>query len=412
MAQIVTPEPGFGQLLGSGFGAGISSTLQNLAQQKAQEMQQRKVSTGLSALGFSPQEAQQLAMLPENLLAPIVKQKSQESQNQAFAQALGNILGQPVEGEFAQAPAQAPFQAKEPSTAEKLSFKERQQVAKYLSSPEGKKQFKPEDRILALSSLKKPTESQVQAAAQIRQEQQGLPRKQAVKATLSPDQAYKLAQLGLKKEEITEKRKSEAFKMSAAERKEIINKARVARQDLKDLDRMEELDKSGKLDTAGYSEFLKRSGLDIPALMNPESEEFGKIAANFLRDAKQYFGGRISNYEIEQFLKTIPSLSQSPEGRKRVIANLRYMKRADLAYNEALKEVISDNKGIPPYDLLEKVDDKIEKKLEKLSDKFKEELARPVPESQNKLITAAQAGLGSLVGAPGALLGKIGSLFA
>ncbi|MEK6884942.1 MAG: hypothetical protein AABY22_35250, partial [Nanoarchaeota archaeon] len=41
-------------------------------------------------------------------------------------------------------------------------------------------------------------------------------------------------------------------------------------------------------------------------------EEFQKIEANFLRNAKQYFGGRISNYEVEQFLKTIPSLSQSP----------------------------------------------------------------------------------------------------
>jgi hypothetical protein len=204
--------------------------------------------------------------------------------------------------------------------------------------------------------------------------------------------------------------KRAAFKETKVERKEIIEKAKVARQTLSDLERFEELQKEGKLDTPGYVEFLKRSGLDIPALMNPGSEEFNKIQANFLRDAKTYFGGRISNFEVDQFLKTLPNLSQSNQGRSRVIANLKRINRVALEHNTALKDVMSENKGVPPLDLLEKVDAKIEKKLDAIANQFKRDLAKPVPAGQNKLVTALQAGAGSVLGVPGKILGGVGKL--
>ena len=164
---------------------------------------------------------------------------------------------------------------------------------------------------------------------------------------------------------------------------------------------MQELQDSGKLDTPGYPAFLKRAGLNIPALMNPESEEFNKIAVNFLRDAKNYFGARVTQQEVQLFLQGIPSLSQSPEGRKRVIANLKYIANGALEYNNALKEVIQENKGVPPYDLMERIDDKVEKKIDSFAARFKKDLSKPVPKGQNKLITALQAGLGSVIGGAG-----------
>lgn len=191
-------------------------------------------------------------------------------------------------------------------------------------------------------------------------------------------------------------------------RHEIVQKSKAAKEDLRDLDRLEELQNSGKLDTPGYTEFLNRSGLDIQALKSPESEEFQKIQANFLRNAKQYFGGRISNYEVESFLKTIPTLSNSNEGRKRIIANLKNIARGAIEYNSALKEVISENKGVPPFDLEERIDDKIDKRLDKISDQFKKDLSKPVPKEQNRLVTALQTGLGSALGLPGKVLGGAG----
>lgn len=202
-----------------------------------------------------------------------------------------------------------------------------------------------------------------------------------------------------------EANKRAQFKETKAERNEILNKGKQAKQTLHDLDRFQELEDSGKLDTPGYVEFLKRSGLDIPALQNPESQEFNKIAANFIRGAKDIFGARVTNQELEQFLKTIPNLSQSPEGRKRVIANMRYIARGDVERSNALKELIQENKGVPPYDLLEQVDSKVEKKLDKLSKKLREDLEKPVPKGQNRLITALQTGAGSTLSKVGSTLG-------
>jgi hypothetical protein len=331
MVTIVKAAPSLGERFGTGLGQG----LQLLAQQKLNQIAQRQQAHSLESLGFTPQESSSLALLDPMLQKEFLKQKLAAPSQEAFAQSLSELLGQPQE-------AQAPMTA-------------------------------------------------TQEAAQ------------AQKPRLTEKQATTLAKLGLQKQAMAQKERTEAFKATKAERKEIIDKARTARQNLHDLDRMEELEKEGKLDTPGYMELLKRTGFDLPALMSPGSEEFNKIAANFIRDAKSIYGSRVSNFEIEQFLKTIPSLSMSPEGRKRVIANLKNIARGNLEYNNALKDIIAENKGIPPLDINEQIDDRIEKKLDALSKKFREDLAKPVPKGQNKLITALQAGLGSLAGGAGSL---------
>ena len=203
-----------------------------------------------------------------------------------------------------------------------------------------------------------------------------------------------------------------AFKETREERLKILEEGNAAKGTIRDLDRMEQLNREGNLDTPGYIEMLKRSGLDIPALMNPESEEFLKIAQNFLKDAKVYYGGKVSNYEVEQFLKTIPSLSQSPEGRKRVIAGLKNIANAKKAYADTYLEIYKENGGKPPIDMNEQIYERVDKKLDKLSEKFLEDISKPVPAGQNKFITALQSSLGSLLGAPGSLIGAAGHAIA
>jgi len=341
MAIQILPGMSAGTSLGSALGQGISGALQGLAQQKLQRMLRGQQAPGLESLGFAPQQAQALSGLDPQALREVIKQRLQAPQQQQFAQALSGLLG----GE--QMPGQPPAEGTE---AQMLGTFGAPQV-----SPS-------EDGVLP-----------------------GIP------TSLKPQQAIQLAELGLKKQQMGEREKAAKFKETKAERKEIIDKARAARLNITDLDRMEELLTEGKLDTPGFIEFSKRSGFDIPALMNPDSQEFQKIAANFIRDAKLYYGGRVTNQEMEQFLKTIPSLSQSPEGMKRVISNLKRVNRVALEYNNALKEVMSENKGVPPFDLMEKVDDKIEKKLDKISKQFKEDLTKPVPEGQRSWVTTLQA---------------------
>ena len=226
-----------------------------------------------------------------------------------------------------------------------------------------------------------------------------------IKLGVNPVERRHQENLAAEKLKNEQKSEAEKFKQSKDFRHDILQKSKAARQTLRDLDRLEELNDSKKLDTPGYVEFLKRSGLDIPALMNPESEEFQKIQQGFLSKAKDIFGGRISNYEIEQFLKGIPSLNQSPEGRKRVISAFKQIARADVEYANTVKEIMAENKGVPPYDIEEQVDDKIGKKLDKIAEQFKKDLAKAVPQGQHKLATATQATLGELAGKAPKVLG-------
>jgi len=227
-------------------------------------------------------------------------------------------------------------------------------------------------------------------------------------AGLNEKQASEIAKMRQKEAHYDRKERAEAFKQTKAERKEFIDKAKAGKQNLQDLNRLEELEKEG-LASPGYTEFLKNSGFDIPTLQGASTEEFNKIAANFIKNARTYFGSRISNFELESFLKTIPNLSQSPEGRKRVISNLKSIARLEVEAGKAAREIIDKHKGIPPLDLMERVEKKLDKKADKLAKKFKEDLAKSVPERQNPLATVAQSLLGSVVGAPGKLLGGIGS---
>lgn len=379
MAQIVQGPPSFGERIGTG----ISSGLQQLLNSKLQEIQNQKGASQLQSIfGFSPEESQFFVSRPE-LLSEYLKRG-------------GGMAGAQPQQESAMAPLQelmSPEQTGIQALQQQLGIKPSQVMAEQAQQ----QQAQPE----AQQQLgKKPSLREVFA-------QPTAAEKRDLKKIEIAERKAKAQEEQFKQKEEREAKKT-AFKETKAERKQIIDKARAARQNLHDLNRMEELEKEGKLDTPGYVEFLKRSGLDIPALLNPGSEEFNKIAANFIRGAKDTFGSRISNFEVEQFLRTLPNLSQSPEGRKRVIANLKYLNRADIEYNEALKDIMAKNKNIPPLDLLEQVDLKVDKKLSKLADKFKEDLAKPVPKGQNKLITALQAGAGSLVGAPGSLISGLG----
>ena len=358
---IQTLIPGYNPnaALGQSLGQGLGGLLEGLASNKVNQMHQKQQAQSLQSVlgGLSAEQAQSLAGLSPDIQQLFVKDLLAQPSQQAYAQALGV-------GGSQQVPQQAQSQ---------LSPFESLQLLQGNITPE-----------IAQKLQQVPNVQQ--------QEQVNQP------ARLTERQATEIAKLKRDEQKQAHKEKQDAFKFNKDVIKDVSEKSKSAKQALHDLDRMEELQKEGKLDTPGYVEFLNRSGLSIPALMSEGSEEFNKIAQNFLRNAKQYYGGRVSNFEVEQFLKTIPSLSQSPQGRQRVIANLKNISRAELEYTKAVRDVIKDNKGIPPFDLALQIEERVEKQSKKLADKFKKDLAKPVPKGQNKFITGLQTVAGSTVG--------------
>jgi hypothetical protein len=394
LPAIIVPRDSIGSRLGTGIGHGLEQLAHNKMQQFAQQQQQKQNSALIdtsfpdaspavreflkaqsgdnlfkavqafaeSGLLSSSQEQQQSASPTQESMQSL--NSTEQQQPQMNTQQLLDMLGVKLPGDLRQFGEQAPQMTQQQHPGASGAPQQAQSPKNYA---EGKKPSIAE----AIANYQTPQMKQAERQFQAKQAQQ---------------------------------EKFARFKETKAERKEIIDKFKEGREELHNLNRMEDLETEGKLDTPGYVEFLKRAGLDIPSLMNPDSQEFQKIAANFLRNAKTYFGARVSNYEVEQFLKTIPSLSQSPEGRKRVISHLKHFARAKMEYYNAFKEVMKENERIPPFDLTEQVEEKVEKKMDALSELFKKDLAKPVPEAQNKLTTALQATLGDIVGRLGGAL--------
>lgn len=241
----------------------------------------------------------------------------------------------------------------------------------------------------SLGGFQQP-EQQMQQMPQQQQEGQLTPERaqQISDLFVSPHERREREKLELKKQQIASGERANAYKETKVERKEILNEAKSAKENLARLDRMAELSRHGKLDSPLYIEFLKKTGLDIPALTSPDSQEFRKLEVDFLRDAKNIFGARVTNYEAAQFLKSIPSLSQSKEGREKVIKNLKIMNEGKLLRADALKDIIKENKGTPPLDLLEQIDDRIAPKIDKLLNDFRR--GGETGKSYNDLPPAAQ----------------------
>lgn len=419
MAIQIYREPGFGELAGQAFGSGLSSGLQQLAQMRLQELQQRRqqelLKPALQQLGL-----QGLESLPPQLIGEVLKQRGKQAETERFGQALALLGGAQPEMTSAM---QATLQPEEPQQAQ-FSIPEIMQAAglQHLINPEAagvpiaqqpiaQPKVAPAEQLASIApTLKTITPADVARIAK--------------QAKLSPKQYQELNRMAQENQKAALEERKQRHKEEQAAKGELLQKHKFAKPEIKsardeatsakraieDLNRMGELEKEGKLDTPGYVEFLKRSGLDIPALLNPGSEEFQKIAANFIGGAKTAIGGRITNFELEQFMKTIPSLSQSPEGRKRVIANLKRINNAKVAYYDEIKKILKEHPEGPPLDLLEEVDDRIGTKLEKISEQFKKDLLKPVPQGQNRLITGLQAAVGSVLGVPGAILGGLGSI--
>lgn len=160
------------------------------------------------------------------------------------------------------------------------------------------------------------------------------------------------------------------FKETKEVRSNIISQAQAANENNMRLNRMGKLNESGKLIGGLFNSTLKKFGLDLPALKNPESQEFEKLSTDMLRNAKEIFGARVTNFEMDTFLKSIPTLSQTKEGRERVIRNLKIFNEGATKRLDAMKKIIKANRGTPPYDLGEQIEEMIGSDLDKMMSNF------------------------------------------
>lgn len=82
------------------------------------------------------------------------------------------------------------------------------------------------------------------------------------------------------------------------------------------------------------------------ATLSPEAQEFTKLVIDEIQGAQKTYGGKVSNFEAAQYLKKLPSLMNTPEGRRRILRDLRIMNKITEMHDEGVLDII-DRYGGP-----------------------------------------------------------------
>lgn len=365
MAQIIQDDNGIGALLGSSLGTGLGSALHGVAQNKLQNLLQRqqahRIAPGLAALGIPQEQAHQIAMLPEQLQSLVLKNYLQAAESAGLDQALGGLSGdqpqQQQQGQFPQELLQYAQQQGQP---------QQQKLGPQLTSQDANPQ----------AQLKQQEAAPVESSKKPRNLQELLksPR-------LSPEHRLKVAALQQQRqqhlEKLSVKEQQEVDKETKPYYDEISKLAKGAKEGEIRLDRMQELIHRGNLRggfTSALVNALDKVGLDISSLEGADTQEFRKLSNDFIKNAKDFFGSRITDQDLKAFLKTIPNVSQSDEAKLRVISNLKSFNQIALLKKKAADEIISKNGGKRPRNLDQLVENTTSDQVDKIANDFKKRL--------------------------------------
>ncbi len=80
--------------------------------------------------------------------------------------------------------------------------------------------------------------------------------------------------------------------------------------------------------------------LRVRALATPETQDYVKTIARMARRAKDFFPGRVTNFDLDQFKQGFPTLANSPEGRRLIAQQLALGNRIAYLKDETYKAAV------------------------------------------------------------------------
>lgn len=124
-------------------------------------------------------------------------------------------------------------------------------------------------------------------------------------------------------------------------------KKRAIRDDLLANKRMQQLNDTKKLptgperwltvnpQTGDVSTLAKRIGK-----VNPETQAYVKEVNKFIRNAKDYYGARVTNFDLETFLAQLPTLSNTEQGRRLILKQMQQESQLQYIYANKMDEAL------------------------------------------------------------------------
>lgn len=119
--------------------------------------------------------------------------------------------------------------------------------------------------------------------------------------------------------------------------------------------------------------FLENLGIPLGAVGNPDSELFHKLSLDLLKGLPETYGNRILKVEVDNFLRTIPALTNSPNGRRMIASNmLKLGEMKEVYYNEMRKkqrDYLDSNKPLP-RDFQQIIFDQVKPQIDRINSEF------------------------------------------
>lgn len=145
--------------------------------------------------------------------------------------------------------------------------------------------------------------------------------------------------------------KKELLKSNNVEYKDISTKIKNIDNEVLRYDQLNRLNETGKLpENFGRLNVNWTTGdINFPFLANEETQLFVKTINDFTVAAKDTYGSRVTNFELGAFMKRLPTLANSTEGRRLILSQMEAMKGLDRLYEDSLKKVY-DHYGMQKID--------------------------------------------------------------
>lgn len=193
----------------------------------------------------------------------------------------------------------------------------------------------------------------------------------------------------------TVKEETEHKKINSPLYAETIDSLNALDEDFRDITQLQEYNATpGALPTGieKWNVDWETGDLRFKALASPETQSYVKIIARLLGRAKEYFPGRVTNFDLEQFKTRFPTLANSPEGRNLIAKQLSLANRIAYLKDETLKAAVDHyGAGADPQQIRRYAQEnyrKIKSELEKDLKQSNQEAEDLLPENQVRVRSA------------------------
>jgi hypothetical protein len=377
LGALVVPQNDIGAQIGQSFGAGLgqglsrqfdsfrdTKKLKNLSLKWNKETPKDQIITEIMTSDASP-EAKQAYL---SNLTSLWQIEQRGAETELKKQKLGQI--QSLLGIFGED--QQP-QAQNNNPLEALTEKR----GSYNAAQNAIDQVQDQPQQSQMTQMQQPMQQQQE---QVKQPLKSFNQKQILAATMLDPNIGRamMEQNKFKQKEDLQSRKdiSSSYKETKDYRNTLNTSYKAALEDKQVYKRMMELNDKN-LASPFQAVLSEHFNIPISILSNPQSEEFEKLVATMTRNVKQYYGARITNLDLEMFLKGIPTLKNSKEGRQLIIETLEKLNKPKELEYKAYQDIKKEYKDKPlPFDLQERVLEKIEPELDNLSKEIKSSIGK------------------------------------